>query len=79
MIRERFWLDKIGDVVDQNLLFVLGDGHVESFTKLLTDRGIRPQLVERGIGLTAENTFRMENGLRYLREHPDCINEQDAL
>jgi hypothetical protein len=57
-------------------VFVLGDGQIDSFAKLLTDEGVRTKLVERGIGLTAENTFRMENGLRYLREHPDCVNEQ---
>lgn len=75
-IRERFWLDKIRDVVDQDLVFVLGDGHVDSFTQLLDDEGINSQLVQRGIGVTAENALAMENGLRYLREHPDCVNEQ---
>ena len=77
-IRERFWLEKIRDVVDQEVLFVLGDGHVESFTKLLADEDIESQVVERGIGLTPENTLCMENGLRYLREHPDCVDEQFA-
>jgi hypothetical protein len=76
VIREKFWLDKIRDVADQDVVCVVGDGHVESFTKLLTDEGVKSQLVERGIGLTAENTFRMEKGLRYLREHPDCVNEE---
>jgi len=75
-IREKFWLEKIRDVTHQHVVFVLGDGHIDSFAKLLADEGVRTKLVERGIGLTAENTFRMENGLRYLREHPDCVNEQ---
>lgn len=73
-IREKFWLEKIRDVAHQDVVFVLGDGHIDSFAKLLADEGIRSKLVERGIGLTAENSFRMENGLRYLREHPDCVS-----
>ncbi len=32
--------------------------------------------MESALWLAAENTFRMENGLRYLRVHPDCVNEQ---
>ncbi len=75
-IRERFWLEKIRDAVDQDLVFVLGDGHVDSFTKLLADAGINSQLVQRGIGVTAENALAMENGLRYLQQHPDCVDEQ---
>jgi hypothetical protein len=75
-IRERFWLEKLRDVVEQELVFVLGDGHVDSFTKLLADAGVNSQLVQRGIGVTAENAVDMENGLRFLQEHPDCVTEQ---
>ncbi|MGA2373865.1 MAG: hypothetical protein ABSG11_24685 [Candidatus Korobacteraceae bacterium] len=75
-VRERFWLEKIRDALDQELVFVLGDGHVDTFTKLLADEGVNSQLVQRGIGVTAENARAMENGLRYLQEHPDCVNEQ---
>jgi hypothetical protein len=75
VVRERFWLEKIRDVVDQDLVFVLGDGHVDSFTKLLADGGINSNLVQRGIGVTAENALAMENGLRYLQEHPECVHD----
>jgi len=75
-IRERFWLEKLRDVLDHELVFVLGDGHVDSFTKLLADDGIKSRLVQRGIGVTEENAIAMENGLRYLQEHPECVAEE---
>ena len=75
-IREKFWLEKFRDVAHLDVVFVPGDGHIDSFAKLLTNEGVSSKLVERGIGLTAENTSSMENGLRYLREHPECVNEQ---
>jgi hypothetical protein len=75
-VRERFWLEKIRDVVNEEVVFVLGDGHVASFTKLLANEGINSQLVQRGIGVTGESARDMESGLRYLREHPECVNEQ---
>jgi len=36
-VREKFWLEKIKDVTDQNVIFVCGADHLSSFSKLLTD------------------------------------------
>jgi hypothetical protein len=77
VVREKFWLDRIRDAADKDVVFVLGDGHIESFSKLLAAAGIESGVFERGIGLTAENTRLMENGLRYLREHPECATDGD--
>lgn len=78
-IRERFWLSKIHDVVKEEILFVLGDGHVDSFTLVVAGEGLNSRVVARGIGVTAQHTARMENGMRYLREHPECVNEDVQL
>jgi hypothetical protein len=39
-IKECYWLDRLHDVVDQEVLFVCGAEHVPSFTRLLNERGI---------------------------------------
>lgn len=75
-IREGLWLDSIRDVIKKEIVFVLGDGHVDSFTKILESEGVEVSVVARGIGVTAEDNARMEAGLRYLNEHPNCVNEQ---
>ncbi len=59
----------------QNVIFVLGDGHIESFAELLGSEGIASVVTERHIGVNPEDDALMATGLRYLQEHPDCVNE----
>jgi hypothetical protein len=76
--REKFWLERIREASEpQNytVVFVLGDGHIESFAELLAKEGIKSEIVERHIGVTAEDDALMQNGLQYLKEHPECVDE----
>lgn len=34
-VREKFWLEKIKDETNKNMVFICGTGHLESFSKLL--------------------------------------------
>ena len=38
-IRERFWVDRIIDRIDENILFICGHEHAERLSKLLEDMG----------------------------------------
>lgn len=71
-IRERFWLDRLADHWNDAVVFICGDGHIESFGRLLQKTLIPFQIVERGIGLT-EADRRMELAIRYLKDHPELF------
>ena len=38
-IREEYWLNRVLEITANKCLFVLGSGHVDSFSMLLTNRG----------------------------------------
>jgi hypothetical protein len=76
--RERVWLGRIREKSkpeDDVVIFVLGDGHVDSFADLLAKEGIKSEVVERHIGVTAEDDALIQNGFQYLKEHPECVEE----
>jgi hypothetical protein len=74
-VREEFWLRRLKDIKG-NVVFICGDGHVETFTALLCERGIPFEVVERGIGVNEQDNAEMTAGLQYLREHPEIVNEE---
>jgi hypothetical protein len=74
-IREQFWLNRLDGCRDRDAVFICGDGHVESFGKLLQANKVPLQVVERGIGLTPEDAW-FDRALHYLKEHPELANEE---
>lgn len=74
--RERFWLQRIEDIKDKALIFVCGDVHVDAFSKLLEGAGWKVNIVARGIGVTDEDRSSFAAGLRYLRDHPEILEEE---
>lgn len=62
--------------MNTDLIFVCGDGHVETFTALLSEKGIPFEVVERGIGVNENDDAEMAAGWQYLREHPEIVNEE---
>jgi hypothetical protein len=73
-IREKFWLDRLDGCRNAPVLFICGDGHVESFIELLASDNIAHQVVERGIGRD-ERDDEFYRGLEYLREHRQLASE----
>jgi hypothetical protein len=74
-LRERFWLDKIVDLKEETVVFVCGDAHIETFGKLLETAGWQVHMAARGIGITDEDHRNVEEGLQYLKEHPEILNK----
>jgi hypothetical protein len=75
-VREDFWLRKLNDLNSDDVIFVCGDGHVETFTALLGEKGIPFEIVEMGIGVNEDDDAEMAAGRQYLREHPEIVNEE---
>jgi hypothetical protein len=73
-IRERFWLERISDI-EGEVIFVCGDGHIETFTKMLSEEQISFTVAERGIGVNERDSHEMAAGWRFLHEHPDVVDE----
>ncbi|MCU0848227.1 MAG: hypothetical protein MUD12_10100 [Spirochaetes bacterium] len=44
--REKHWLSRISGRLRENILFICGHEHVESFRKLLADRGLDSEIIE---------------------------------
>jgi hypothetical protein len=74
--RERFWLQKIADIKDKRVIFVCGDAHVDTFSKLLEATGWEVHVVARGIGITDEDRRKVGAGLQYLKDHPEVLAEE---
>jgi len=68
-IRERFWLEQLSKRLGGDVVFVCGDFHVESFRKMLERRDLLSRIVERGIGVTAEQIRLYSDAIQYLRDH----------
>jgi hypothetical protein len=77
-IRERFWLERLDGCRDHDAVFICGDGHIDSFGRLLKSNGVPCVVVERGIGLNEEDEkmgwFDAEVQ-KYLNGHPELMNE----
>ena len=73
-LRERFWLEKLADRANSEVIFVCGDAHVEGFVGLLKAKGIACRVCARGIGLNDEDRHVFGSALKYLEQHPEIRN-----
>lgn len=49
-VRECFWIDRLGDEIKQNVLFVCGDAHRWTFRRRLEARNIKVKLIAKRVG-----------------------------
>jgi len=70
-VREKFWLDQLREVDGCHGAFVCGEGHVESFGRLLEANQIQWQVRARGIGVSVYEAAAMQKDMEYLKAHPD--------
>lgn len=69
--RERFWLNHLADHLNDQIIFICGDFHVETFGDLLQGAGVPFEMIDRGIGLT-QSDRRFDRRVReFLAQHPD--------
>jgi hypothetical protein len=75
VIRERMWIERIKDAVEQDLIFVCGEMHLNTFPMTLQNAGLKSEIAARGIGVTPEQQALADAAFGFLAEHPDCIEE----
>jgi hypothetical protein len=49
-VREEFWIDRLGDNLDQKVLFICGDAHRWTFRRRLEAKGTKVRLVAKRVG-----------------------------
>jgi hypothetical protein len=52
-VREEFWINRLGDKLHQNVLFICGDAHRWTFRRRLEARGVRVRLIAKRVGAQA--------------------------
>ncbi|SRR6266851_638731 len=72
-IRERLWFDRLGGCRERDAIFICGDAHIGTFTSLLDRERVPHRIVERGIGVTAEEREDFRRISEYLKNHPELI------
>jgi len=75
-VREEYWLQQIGDLIDGAVAFVCGDAHIDGFESLLRSKGILSRVVERGIGVDPNETSHLQ-ALNYLEQYPELASWQE--
>jgi hypothetical protein len=53
--REKFWLTQISGSQEENILFICGDDHIESFSNRLTKAGYPNKILSRRWGFELQN------------------------
>jgi len=76
-MREEFWLDQIGAQSIHNVIFVLGNGHIDTFQASLKKNKIDSTVFAADIGVRQndDGLQRLQRAKEYLHQHPEVVNE----
>jgi hypothetical protein len=74
-LREDYWLRQLKDVLQQEVAFVCGDYHVDTFGARLKDNGTPSQVVERQIGMPTELIEEQEKIKAYIDGNSQYIED----
>jgi len=72
-LREEFWLEKLKEHLRSEVIFVLGDDHIDSFSRRLQTLGIQDKVLVRGIGVTEARRAESEAARRFPIESPELF------
>jgi hypothetical protein len=54
-LREEYWLEQFKDYLQSDVIFVVGENHIDSFSSRLQALGVQVKVLCRGIGVTDTN------------------------
>jgi hypothetical protein len=74
-LRENYWLQHLKDVLQQEVVFVCGDYHVDTFGSRLKNNGIRSRILKRQIGMPAELIEESERIKAYIERNSQHIED----
>jgi hypothetical protein len=72
-LRESFWIDKLKDHLQMEVIFVLGENHIDSFSCRLRALGVQSKVLFRGIGVTETKMAEFEAARRFPIENPELF------
>jgi hypothetical protein len=74
-LRETYWLEMLHDVVREEIIFVCGDYHVDTFGARLESNGIKTVVTERQIGMPTSLIEHNQNVREYVGRHKPYVEE----
>ena len=78
-MRERRWLECFADISAENVVFIRGQAHIESFSELLRSKGIDVTVFAERIGVNPEDDRLMTLAHEYLAAHPDPTTDEPGV
>jgi hypothetical protein len=75
-LREELWLNQMKDVLGEEIIFICGDGHIETFAERLAAKKIGSKLVQRQIGMAAELIEKNNQIVEFLRVNSEYVEAQ---
>lgn len=74
-LREQHWLNRLKDSFCKEVIFVCGDGHIETFGRRLTEQGVSTTIVKREIGVPTGLSTLMRGAMEYLKNRKELIDK----
>lgn len=74
-LREQYWLNELKPVLQNDIIFVCGDSHIDSFAELLGSQKIVPRVIKRKIGMTPELIQQADEQIQFAKANRDRIEE----
>jgi hypothetical protein len=72
-LREEFWIEKLKKHLRSEVIFILGEDHIDSFIRRLQALGIQGKALVRGIGVTEAKRAEFEAARRFPIENPELF------
>lgn len=72
-LREEFWIEKLKEHLQSEVIFVLGENHIDSFSRRLQARGIQSKVLAGGIGVIEAQRGEFEAARRFPIENPELF------
>jgi hypothetical protein len=74
-LRENYWLRELRDFRQEDVIFICGDSHVETFGERLTEEKIPYKVVKRRIGMTPDLIKESDKEMEYLKNNRNHVEE----
>ena len=72
-LREELWIEKLKEHLQSEVIFILGEDHIDSFMRRLQAHGIQSKSLVRGIGVTEAIRVESEAAKRFPTEKPELF------
>lgn len=71
--REEHWIQKLKEYLQSEVILVLGEAHIESFSRRLQSHNVQSKVISRGIGVSNAQKAESEAARRFPNENPQMF------